>query len=344
VTTRSRRALVAGAALSWIAAAAGVGLSSAPAAAAGGRCTGGHGVTVVVDFGPLGGGTRIACDPDGGGESARTVMEHAGFDVDWVRTDPGFVCAIESRPDPDSSCGRVPPGDAYWALFWSEGSSKWTYSSYGAGGTEVSDGGSIGWRFQNGGARDDPGAAPTSTSSSTPTPTPTPTPSPTPHQPGGSGNGDAKGGDGDGDGNGNGSKGGDDGSADKTSPTPDDSASQSPSPKDDDERSDDVAVVGAPGGSGAGPSGGGDDDPNGKVRPDGKGDDAKAQRRDHSEGDDDPDHATQNPDATTVASAGVLEDQAAKPGPGDGVLTAVATTSVVLLGAAAGIVGWRRRS
>ena len=40
---------------------------AAPASAADGRCPRGTGVTVVVDFGPLGGGVQIGCDPDGGG-------------------------------------------------------------------------------------------------------------------------------------------------------------------------------------------------------------------------------------------------------------------------------------
>jgi hypothetical protein len=338
VTSRSRRALAVSAALLWTAAAAGVGLSSAPAAAATGRCSGGHGVTVVVDFGPLGGGTRIACDADGAGETAKTVMEHAGFSLDWVRTDPGFVCAIESRPDPDSSCQRVPPADAYWALFWSDGRSGWKYSSAGAGSLKLQDGGSVGWRFQDGGARDNPSQTPTSsTSSSSPTPTPTPTPSPTPHHPGGAGNGD-------------GGNGPDDGSAGKSSPTPDDPASASPPPKSEHHKGrDQVAVVGAGGASGAGQSGGndqGDSQHEGKGGKNGKGDrggnghDGEADSPSPSA----DDEASPDTGETTVGSADVLEDTAAKPGPGDGVLTAVATTSVVLLGAAAGVVGWRRRS
>jgi hypothetical protein len=39
-----------------------------------------------------------------------------------------------------------------------------------------------------------------------------------------------------------------------------------------------------------------------------------------------------------------METRASRPGIGDGVLTAMAMTSVVLLGAVAGVVGWRRRS
>jgi hypothetical protein len=82
----------------------------------------------------------------------------------------------------------------------------------------------------------------------------------------------------------------------------------------------------------------------GEDRPGHKSGDDEAQRPDHSDADQNPDDATQDGEETTVGSADVLEDRAAGSGNGDGVLTAAATTSVVLLGAAAGIVGWRRRS
>ncbi len=156
---------------------AGTGLVPAPAAAAG-RCAPGEGVTVVVDFGGLGGGTQVACVQDGAGQPSTVVVERAGFELDGVRSDPGFICAINRRPDPNSSCARTPPADAFWGLFWSNGSSaRWSFSTVGAGSLDVPEGGSIGWRWQNGGARDEPGAPPT-TGTSSPEPAPEPAPEP----------------------------------------------------------------------------------------------------------------------------------------------------------------------
>jgi hypothetical protein len=163
-------------------------LAPTAAVAAPGRCAPGQGVTVVVDFGALGGGAPIACVPNGGGRPAMSVVQDAGFQLEQVRTQPGFVCAIDGKPNPDASCARTPPPDKYWGLFWADGSStRWSYSSAGAGGLTVPAGGSIGWRWQNTGSRSTPGPAPTTgTSSSSPTPSPTkppqspkPTPKPT---------------------------------------------------------------------------------------------------------------------------------------------------------------------
>lgn len=161
----------------------GMGLGSvaaAPAQAASGRCSAGHGVTVVVDFGPLGGGVHTACDPDGGGEPAAQVTAHVGFDLDYVTSQPGFVCRIDGFPGSDAEdCGDTPPPDAYWGLFSSDGDpATWSYSSEGAGSLDVPDGGSIGWRFQDGGDREDPGAPPTQAEQK---PSPQPSASPAPH-------------------------------------------------------------------------------------------------------------------------------------------------------------------
>ena len=153
-------------------------VAAPPATAADDRCAPGSGVTVVVDFGPLGGGTPIGCDPDGAGQPASQVVPRAGFSLDYVTNEPGFVCSVQRKPNPSSSCGRTPPANAYWGLFWSDGSSStWNYSSTGVGGLKVPAGGSIGWRWQNGGPRDLPRAAPTTENSSSPRPSPTPKPS-----------------------------------------------------------------------------------------------------------------------------------------------------------------------
>jgi hypothetical protein len=172
-----------------IATTAGVGLVPSSPAAAADRCTGGSDVTVVVDFGSLGGGTPVVCVEGGGGRTAMSLMDDAKFELDQVRTGtPGFVCAIDRKPDPDTSCQRTPPNTAFWGLWWSDGSSaRWIWSTSGAGGLTIPAGGSVGWRWQNGGPRDEPRPSPTTgTPSSSPKPSPTrppesqePTPKPT---------------------------------------------------------------------------------------------------------------------------------------------------------------------
>jgi hypothetical protein len=139
----------------------GAGLAAAPAAASSGRCDEGTGVTVVVDPGPLGGGVMTGCAPDGAGDTGSAVVTAAGFPLTFVSGQP-FVCRIDGLPTADDEdCAGTPPADAYWGLFWSDGDpASWTYSSVGITGLEVPEGGSIGWRWQDGGARDEPGAAP----------------------------------------------------------------------------------------------------------------------------------------------------------------------------------------
>lgn len=159
-----------------------------PASAAPGRCDAGQGVTVVVDYGPLG-GTDLFCDPQGGGKTASALMKAAGVDFEYVSGQP-FVCRIEGLPGPDrESCSRTPPADAYWGLFWSDGAPRWTYSSQGVSSLRVPKGGSVGWRFQDGGARENPGPPPTGKPAPKPAPEPEPKPEPkpAPAKPSGSG-------------------------------------------------------------------------------------------------------------------------------------------------------------
>jgi hypothetical protein len=173
----SRHAAVRAAAAALLAVA--VLAPAGPAGAAG--CARGDGVTVVVDFGSLGGGIQQRCDSNGGGRAASEVMSATGFSLTYV-TGQAFVCRIDGLPTPeDESCARTPPSDAYWGLFWSDGDpATWIYSSEGVASLEVPEGGSIGWRFQNGGGRTVPGAAPNAAASPTPTPDPKPKPRPTP--------------------------------------------------------------------------------------------------------------------------------------------------------------------
>jgi hypothetical protein len=142
-------------------------------------CSGTSGVTVVVEFNDLGGGSGQACVADGGGHTADRLLRDAGHDVEFVQRFPGFVCRIDGVPA-DDPCVNTPPADAYWGLWWSDGTTgKWTYSSLGAASLAVPAGGYVAlvWDGSAGTVRPaaDPAVHPTS-----PTPTATPTKGGTP--------------------------------------------------------------------------------------------------------------------------------------------------------------------
>lgn len=155
------------------------GATAAPASSA--TCADAGGVSVVVDFGALGGGVRTACDSAGAGKSAAALFGGSGFPLTYATRDVGFVCRVSGVPAADP-CINTSPGDAYWGLYWSNGTSgSWTYSSLGVQGLTVPAGGSVAWSWQ-GGSTGPPGiAAPVHAQAPTPTPTPpSATPSPTP--------------------------------------------------------------------------------------------------------------------------------------------------------------------
>ena len=165
-----------------LAAAAGVvPISSASAA----TCSSADGVSVVVDFHELGGGVQSACVADGGGSSAAALFDAAGFSIDRVQRQQGFVCRISGKPASDP-CVNTPPADAYWGLWWSDGTSgQWTYATRGVDSQTVPDGGYVAFSWNGSTSRSAPGASPavhptTPTASATPTRTPQPATSPKP--------------------------------------------------------------------------------------------------------------------------------------------------------------------
>jgi hypothetical protein len=180
------RARLAGLVVAALAAASGlVGLSSAPAAASAGFCSG-SGVNVVVDFQGLGGGVKKYCDPKGAGKAAKDVFPAAGVPLDYAARQPGFVCRVQHVPQSDP-CQNTSPANATWGLYWSDGTSgSWSYSTKGVGGLSVPDGGFLAFSWQNGSPEDPPGTAPVNrqtTPTKTPTkaaPKPTRTPKPAP--------------------------------------------------------------------------------------------------------------------------------------------------------------------
>ncbi len=182
----ARLARLAASALAAAAATVAVaGWSSAPAQAA--PCAPGSGVTVVVDYHQLGGGVVQACDAGGDGKSAMSLFQDAGFDLAFVQRQPGFVCRIDGKPGTDTeACVNTPPADAYWGLFWADGTSAtWRYSTSGAAALTLHDGQSVAFSWQASTSSTPPGvkpptAAATPSPSSQPSSTPQPKPSRSP--------------------------------------------------------------------------------------------------------------------------------------------------------------------
>jgi len=144
VTRRSSR-LLAAVLLGTVAGVVGV---TAPAHAA--ACPPGTGVTVVVNGG-------VRCDADGGtGERASRNFADAGHTLSYASRSGGFVCRVDGAPA-DDPCTDASPADAYWALFWSDGTSgAWAYSSLGVGALRVPSGGAVAFVFQNSSTRRSP--------------------------------------------------------------------------------------------------------------------------------------------------------------------------------------------
>ncbi len=177
-----QRNVVRLAAVALAAAAAGlvVPLSTAPAQAA--TCSTSSGVSVVVDFHQLGGGVQTACDAEGAGKYAAAQFTDVGHTLTYVQGQ-AFVCQVDGAPD--TQCVRTPPADAYWSLWWSDGTNgTWTYSSSGVGSLKVPAGGYVALSWQKGTTQVPPGTTPKAHSSASPSTTPTsrPTSSPT-HKP-----------------------------------------------------------------------------------------------------------------------------------------------------------------
>lgn len=123
---------------------------AAPAAAA--ACSGSEGVTVVV-------GTDVRCDADGGGRAASNFTD-VGHKLTYATRAAGFVCRVNGAPASDP-CVEASPVDAYWALFWSDGTSgEWVYSSLGVTSLRVPQGGSVAFVFQGSTSRTWPSVRP----------------------------------------------------------------------------------------------------------------------------------------------------------------------------------------
>jgi len=120
-------------------------LSAAPvqASVTSASCPPGRGVSVVIEFNGLDHEDVQACAESEGGESAARLLRDAGLALTSVQRQPGFVCRVSGLPEQDP-CVNTPPADAYWSLWWSDGSSdSWTYAATGVEGLQVPAGGSV---------------------------------------------------------------------------------------------------------------------------------------------------------------------------------------------------------
>jgi len=150
--------------------------------APGATCPSGQGVTVVVDFGTLGGGVQVRCvtEPVSSGFDALTK---AGFAYTGTQRFPGLLCRIDDKPA-DDPCVNAPPANRYWA-YWiaSEPGGTWTYSDTGAGTRTPPPGSVEGWAFSDGCVRT-PGSGPCPSPPTTRPPATTSTAPPPPTAPG----------------------------------------------------------------------------------------------------------------------------------------------------------------
>lgn len=144
-------------AATFVVAAAGLVWAPSPAAAA--ACSDDSGVTVVVDFHELGGGIDQDCVADQG--QADDLFRAAGHSLENVQGQ-AFVCRVDGLPSADDeSCTRTPPSNAYWGLWWSDGTDgTWTYSSQGTYQLNVPDGGAVAFSWNGTSSTAKPGVAP----------------------------------------------------------------------------------------------------------------------------------------------------------------------------------------
>jgi hypothetical protein len=150
-------------------------LAPASAGTVAGACTTSKGVTVVVNFASLGGGTVTRCVSSAtSSTTGLTALHSAGFSTAGTAHDgEGFVCRISGRPtEQQDPCIQTPPATAYWSYWHATNGGSWTYSSQGAMSHHVIVGGFEGWSFHSGSGSNTP---PTSGNPTRPKPQPTPT-------------------------------------------------------------------------------------------------------------------------------------------------------------------------
>ncbi|MEW2383840.1 hypothetical protein AB0873_17375 [Micromonospora sp. NPDC047707] len=162
-----------------------------PASAAGsaGFCPDASGVTVVVDFNELGGGTVVRC-ARGAQATGLAALKNAGFQITGtLRWGEGFICRIEGKPSAESEkCVDTPPASAYWSYWHAPNGGSWTYSDKGVLNRKPPAGSFEGWSFslnRNANNAPRPGIAPKRPAPPPPPPASPPAPPPPPPPVGG---------------------------------------------------------------------------------------------------------------------------------------------------------------
>jgi hypothetical protein len=131
-------------------------VASASAGVVAGACQTSKGVTVVVNFGSLGWGTKVSCYTSAtASTTGLSALHGAGFSTTPTQHDgPGFVCRISGQPTQDQEdCINTPPASAYWSYWQATNGNSWVYSNQGAATQHVHVGGFEGWSFGDGSAR-----------------------------------------------------------------------------------------------------------------------------------------------------------------------------------------------
>ncbi|WP_216311799.1 hypothetical protein, partial [Streptomyces nanshensis] len=113
-----------------------------------GYCKDSDGVTVVVDFQELGGGTVVRC-ARGSQSTGLSALKNAGFGITGTnRWGEAFVCRIEGKPGAESEpCIDTPPTSAYWSYWHSSNGGTWKYSQSGVTNRTPPKGSFEGWSF-----------------------------------------------------------------------------------------------------------------------------------------------------------------------------------------------------
>lgn len=127
-----------------------IAVASPAAEASSGPCPDVNGVTVVVDFGTLGGGVQVGCAP-GDPDSGYAALSGAGFSAEGTLRSPGFLCRIDAKPSASADPCVVPsPPWAYWSYWIADRGGSWCYSDTGMFGRNPPRGTVEGWVFVSG--------------------------------------------------------------------------------------------------------------------------------------------------------------------------------------------------
>ena len=146
-------------------------------------------VTVVIDFGDLGGGTHVFCATGlKSGATGMDALRAAGISVTGTQQNgSGIVCRLQGKPtasqtiglpgDPgyQEKCVDTPPSGAYWSYWSASAGGSWSYNSRGLLANRVKLGGYEGWSFSHG-SRRAPGVTPSVHNAPKPTVAPKPKP------------------------------------------------------------------------------------------------------------------------------------------------------------------------